>query len=243
MVEDITPRKEMEAELSEVKKQLVAGRERERLYLAQELHDEPLQELYGVLYQLEDLTNFTSGDEGHSGVQEAQSAINRIINRLRSICVELRPPTLAHFGLEGAIRELADRYRTEHPEIHLHLELRQDGILLPEQVRLTLYRILQQALNNVHRHAQASEVSIRVKSLPDLMILEVEDNGKGFSVPPRWVSFVREGHLGLAGAAERAEIVNGTFQVISAPDNGTLVRVSMPRLTGEKDSGSEALTG
>ena len=235
LVEDITSRKVMEAELAEVNKRLVASRERERLYLAQELHDEPLQELYGLLYQLEDLTNYVQGEESTSSLEEAQSAVNRIINTLRGICRELRPPALAHFGLEGAIRELAERFGNEHPEIKLHLDLMYDGQLLTEQVRLTLFRILQQALSNVARHARASNVYIRFKYSQDQAGLEVDDDGIGFSMPAGWVSFVREGHLGLAGAAERAEIVNGHFRVTSSPGKGTMIRVTVPREANVKE--------
>jgi signal transduction histidine kinase len=103
-----------------------------------------------------------------------------------------------------------------------------DGQRLSEEVRMTLYRILQQALNNIVRHAQASNVSVRLRYNHGEDVLEVEDNGVGFSVPPRWVRFVREGHFGLAGAAERAETINGRFQVISAPGKGTRVRVTVP---------------
>lgn len=230
----------MEAELVEVNKRLIDSRERERLYLAQELHDEPLQELYGLLYQMEDLSNYVQGEENLSSLEEAQSTVNRIINTLRSICRELRPPALAHFGLEGAIRELIERFSNEHPEIKLHLDLMYDGQLLTEQVRLTLYRIFQQVLSNVARHAQASNVYIRFKYNQDQASLEVEDDGIGFSVPVRWVAFVRGGHLGLAGAAERAETINGRLRVTSSPGKGTMIRVAVPREGNSKDQGRKS---
>jgi PAS domain S-box-containing protein len=228
MVEDISLRKQMEAELAEVQRRLIASREKERLYLAQELHDDPLQELYGLMYQLEDVSSNLPDGQAYTELRDALTSVNRIINKLRNISRELRPPTLSSFGLEGAIRELCDRFQDEHPELKMRLDLMYDGQRLSEEVRMTLYRILQQALNNIVRHAQASNVSVRLRYNHGEDVLEVEDNGVGFSVPPRWVRFVREGHFGLAGAAERAETINGRFQVISAPGKGTRVRVTVP---------------
>jgi len=228
MAEDITARKQMEAELAEVNKQLVVSRERERLRLAQELHDEPLQELYGLMYQLSDFTKYIDDPEGLNELQSAQGVVGHLIDSLRSICRELRPPALAPFGLEGAIREYAERFQDEHPDIKLEMDLKYDGQILPEQVRLTLFRILQQALSNIVRHAQASLVKIRFQFDSGQIVLEIEDNGKGFTVPKRWVSLVRDGHLGLAGAAERVETVDGKFHVDSAPGRGTLIQVTVP---------------
>jgi PAS domain S-box-containing protein len=228
MVEDISLRVQMEAELVEVQRRLVVGREHERLYLAQELHDDPLQELYGLMYRLDEFKVYLEDDQSLAELQEAQITVNRIINTLRGISRELRPPTLAPFGLEGAIRELCDRIQEDHPEIKLHLDLMRDGQRLSEEVRLTLYRILQQALTNVIRHSKANNVYVRFKFDQGSDILEIEDDGIGFEVPPRWVPFVREGHLGLAGSEERAETINGYFSVISSPGKGAMVRVSVP---------------
>jgi PAS domain S-box-containing protein len=230
MAEDITPRKQIEAELSEVNKQLVVSREKERLSLAQELHDEPLQELYGLMYQLSDFTKYIQEPEGLNELQSAQTVVGRLIDSLRGICRELRPPALAPFGLEGAIREYAERFQEEHPEIHLDMDMMNDSQILPEHVRLTLFRIVQQALSNIVRHAQATQVTIRFRFDSSQILLEVEDNGKGFAVPKRWVSLVRDGHLGLAGAAERVETVDGKFHVDSAPGRGTTIQVVVPRL-------------
>lgn len=231
MVEDITARKQMEAELSEVKRQLVASRELERLRLAQELHDEPLQELYGLMYQLSDFTKYIESSEGQDELQSAQDMVTRLINSLRSICRELRPPALAPFGLSGAIRELAERFSEDHPDIHLEVDLMEDGQALPKPVRLTLFRILQQALSNILRHAHAKRVEVRFEFNARQVLLEIQDDGQGFVVPKRWVSLVRGGHLGLAGAAERVETVDGEFHVISAPGQGTLIQVVVPRTT------------
>jgi PAS domain S-box-containing protein len=229
MFKDITARKQLESELSEIRRELVTSRENERLHLAQEIHDDPLQELYGLLYQLDSLRE-TIGERGEvPEVETLNIGLNQVIQKLRAICGELRPPTLTPFGLEGAIREHADQFQSKHPGITVLLDLMYDGQNLSEEMRITLFRIYQQALSNSLRHAEASHISIRFRYDQRQVLLEIEDNGKGFEVPFRWVEFVRQKHLGLAGAAERAQMVNGHLEIISKPGKGTSVRVTAPR--------------
>jgi PAS domain S-box-containing protein len=229
MIEDITLRKQMQAELSEVQKRLLEGREFERMQLAQELHDVPIQDLYGILYQLNDFDHMIAEEGNLAEWANMRATIQGVINTLRGICGELRSPTLVPFGLEGAIREHADQFNIKHPHIEVQLDLKHDGSALPEQMRLNLFRIYQQAMTNVARHAEATKVSVSFTWDENLVSLRIHDNGRGFEVPPRWIRLVREGHLGLVGAAERAELIGGRFQVISGFGKGTLIEVTVPR--------------
>jgi PAS domain S-box-containing protein len=228
MIEDITFRKRMQSELLEVQRQLGAGREQERLRLAQELHDDPLQELYGVIYQIEAVKEVIQGSDSEDDLHLMRNSVQSVINKLRAICGELRPPALTPFGLESAIREHADTFQSQHPEIRVHLDLAYDGQYLSEQMRLTIFRVYQQAIANVARHSQAQNATVRFKLDEQGAVLEIEDDGQGFIVPLNWVNFTRKKHLGLAGAAERAELLGGTLEVISAPGEGTLVRLVVP---------------
>jgi signal transduction histidine kinase len=219
----------MEAELAEVHQRLMAGREQERMQLAQELHDVPLQDLYVALYQLNDFDEARQDEEAfHTLLREQTETVRQVIYTLRAICGELRSPTLSPFGLEGAIREHAEQFQAKNPQPRIHLELMSDDQMLPEEVRLNLFRIYQQALTNVVRHAEARNVTVRFHWNEDEIILEVEDDGRGFEVPRRWIRLAREGHLGLVGAAERAELTGGRFQVFSTPGKGTRVVVQAP---------------
>jgi signal transduction histidine kinase len=122
MIEDITARKQMEAELAELQHRLMAGREQERMRLAQELHDVPLQDLYVALYQLNEFDEARHEAETfHSLLQEQSETIRQVINTLRAICGELRSPTLSPFGLEGAIREHAEQFQAKQPKPRIHL--------------------------------------------------------------------------------------------------------------------------
>lgn len=233
LFEDITYRKRMEAELREVKRQLIISEEKQRLYLAQELHDDPMQELYGVLFQLETLDLET---EQNSGLQDelqvqlklTKDMIEQIIQKLRVMCGQLRPINLAPFGLEGAIREHIDKFKEEHPNLIVKLDLSYDGQLLSDEVRISLFRIYQQAMGNIIRHAQANRIVVRFFYDHHKASLEVEDDGVGFEVPPRLFMLTRQDHLGIAGAAERAELLGGRLTIRSAPGKGTLVRAVVP---------------
>jgi PAS domain S-box-containing protein len=228
IIENISDRKQIQDELEEVRRRLMDSLEMERLHLARDLHDGPVQDLYGVTYQLEDLRDDLVTKHSSETIDAAQILLRKVVRSLREICGELRPPALAPFGLEKAIRSHADKFCQEYPQLYLNLDLSPDGQLLPEAVRLALFRIYQQMLVNVVRHANASQVWVRFKLLDDQAILEIEDDGAGFEAPSRWIDLVREGHLGLAGAAERAEAIGGKLEVKTSPGEGTLIRVWAP---------------
>lgn len=228
MFEDITYRKQMEAELREIKRQLIISQEEQKTRLAKELHDDPMQELYGVLFQLETLDDSVSRSEIQSQINLSKGSIEQVIYKLRVICGQLRPFSLAPFGLEVAIREHIDKFQEEHPKLNVKMELTYDGQMLSEEVRISLFRIYQQALGNVIRHAQADNLIVRFFYDDQQVTLEVEDNGVGFEVPFSWLTLARQDHLGLAGAAERAELLGGKLIIHSKPGQGTLVRTVIP---------------
>ena len=227
---EIAERKRIELELTELRHRLERNRDRDRLHLAQELHDGPMQDLYGVTYRLEALKPALPDEASLVHLAAAQTTFEQVIGTLRSICGNLRPPTLAPFGLEKAIRSDVDRFQQEHPELKVELELMTDGQALPEGVRLALFRIYQEALNNLVRHAEAGGVWIRFTVNTAEVVLEVQDDGRGFKVPDGWIELARKGHFGLAGAAERAEAIGGSFKVTSTPGGWTALRTVVPRL-------------
>lgn len=216
-------------ELDEVKSRLIESRERERLRLAQELHDAPIQDLYGLIYQLDELNEFIHDEEGQVVLEEFHNTTNRIINTLRGMCGELRPASLSPFGLEVAIRDHVEKFREQNPGIAVHMHLMRDQQVLSDRLRLNLFRIYQQAMANVASHAHATEVFIRFGWDDDYITLEIEDNGIGFELPQQWIELVRQEHFGLMGVAERVESMHGRLEVISAPGKGTLIHASVPR--------------
>lgn len=231
--DDITERKQMEAELAEMQHRLAEAREAERLHLARELHDGPVQDLHALDLRL------SSGEESFDSqagpaVAEVQDTVEDVARTLRVICGELRPPALAPFGLSVAVRSHAETFMQEHPELEIGLDLTSDGQALPEEMRLALFRVYQQALDNVVQHAEASHVLVRFQMDDEQVRLAIEDDGRGFEVPHRWIYLARRGHLGLLGAVERAEAIGGRLDVESAPGQGTVVRVIAPRPENEE---------
>lgn len=240
IIEDISPRKEMEQELITVKRELARSREKERLFMAQELHDGPIQDLYATTYQLQALKRVIDGEKSARLVENVLQQFNQVNDTLRTICNDLRPPTLAAFGLSSAVRSHAERFQNLYPDLTISLDLAEDDLWLPEYVRLTLFRITQEMLSNIAKHAEATQVVIRFELNRSDLVLEIQDNGNGFEVPDRWIELVREGHLGLLGASERAEEIDGSLTILSTPGSGTIVRVTAPRPDEEPNERSVA---
>ncbi len=220
-------------EAAEVRRHLVEGREAERQYLARELHDGPLQELEAL--RLVVGSTASQASPGLSGAETAALAerVLAVIAKLRNVASELRPPSLAPFGLAAAIRSHVAQLRAAHPTLRVDLDLPSDGELLPVQVRSALYRIYREAVSNVERHAAAHRISVQLTLEPGQVSLTVSDDGQGFEVPRRWVTFARQGHLGLLGAVEWAEAAGGRLDVESSPGQGTTVRVTCGLTPGQ----------
>jgi len=227
IAEDITEIKRVENEMAEMKSRLQTNVEIERLHLAQELHDGPMQELYSAIYQIESLRG-ASENQQKDTLGNVKQNLQKVLHELRSTAKDLRPPTIANFGLEKAIRSHIEDFQEKYPDLRIRLFLAQDRQLLPESVRLALFRIYQHSMANVARHSEASEVSVHFTFDAEEARLEISDNGKGFNVPPNWVLLARQGHYGLAGAAERVQALAGTFKVESQSGHGTSVRVVIP---------------
>lgn len=231
---DITEHKKAEEEVRkslaqiEVQRRLMQSREKERLRIAQDLHDGPLQNLIGITFEIKDLTAGITEPAPRQQAEALEAALQNTIKEIRVFSSQLRPPVLTPFGLEKAIQSHAGSFQTQHPEMQIHLELDEDGRRLNEEVRLVLFRIVQELLNNIVRHAAADNVWIRMKLAPTEVMLEVQDNGCGFDVPTSWVEMARQGHLGLVGVQERAGSVNGFVDILSRPHQGTTVRVTIP---------------
>lgn len=227
IVENITEQKRIELEMAELNNRLQASMELERLRLAQELHDSPMQSLYSAIYRIEELRSHAD-PKLKEALGDVKQHIQNVLQDLRATAKELRPPTIFNFGLENAIRSHANDIVEKHPNLNVHLSLAHDRQILPEKVRLALFRIFQQSLANVIRHARATEVHVRFAFDAEEANLEITDNGRGFVVPQNWIDFVRQGHYGLAGAAERANALGGVFTVQSKPGHSTTIRVIIP---------------
>jgi len=212
----------------EVQRRLLQHREMERIRIARDLHDGPIQELLALGFTLQSALASTGNLETIQILENMRVELQRLISDLRQVCNDLRPPTLGSFGLEKAIRSHAMAFRERHPEIQIHLDLEPESVRLDESARLALFRIYQESLNNIFRHAEATEVHIRLCFKPRSLTLQIQDNGKGFDFPENWVNLVRNGHFGLAGIHEHAETAGGEVQIESVLGQGTCITVEIP---------------
>jgi PAS domain S-box-containing protein len=228
MVEDISAEKQALADLNEMRLSLLKVVDEERLHLAQELHDGPMQDLYAATYKLEEVRVGVVNPVILTEITETQDILKSVAGSLRLVCGNLRPPTLVNLGVDRVIQSHVDKIRQETniPVIELNLEPEKGR--LTKDLRLGFFRIYQECINNVLRHAQASKVKITLVIHDTQAVMRVEDNGQGFKVPERWVELLHHGHYGLVGLSERVQTMKGDLQVNSEPGQGTQVAVTIP---------------
>jgi len=209
--------------------------ERERARWARELHDSILQGLGSRRVSLS--TALKSGDKERleAVVEETIEDIARDIEELRALISELRPATLDQLGLVAALGDLAER--VEHgAKIEFETELEVDEGRLDPELETVVYRLVQEALNNVAKHAGAGRVQLQVRSGESRLAVLISDDGKGFDIEGDFSGF------GLAGMRERVELAGGELQIESMPGSGTRVSASMPIEAGG-DSGLDEAAG
>jgi signal transduction histidine kinase len=205
-------------------RRLVTIQESERGYIARELHDEAGQALSSIMISLELLKeSATRPQEVIESVGKLESLVNCLMEDLHRMAINLRPASLDHLGLSAALSQLIDSY-IEKYRLKVDIEILGTQDRLPADVESALYRIIQEALTNVARHANASRVDIVIENHPEGMIMVIEDDGIGFS-PEEKLQLSR---IGLLGMRERAEMLGGKLLIESAPGMGTTLRVEIP---------------
>ncbi len=217
---------EKEAVRQALLKALVRAQEDERARLALELHDGAGQTLTSLLVRLKVMEKQTVSEELRDNVSDMCEAFSETIEQVRGIAYRLRPSALAEFGLDIALRSLVQDM-AEAAGLTAECNLKLGDRRLPFEVESTLYRIAQESLTNIVRHAQASHIFVELVSLPYAICLRVDDDGAGFN-PEKIVNSGDTRRLGLVGMQERAEMLDGSLEVHSGLDAGTSVRVRIP---------------
>ena len=203
---------------------VTAGQEEERRRLARELHDDTIQSLIALNQQGQLAQMTLDGHPALDQLTEMQELTAQMINDLRRITRNLRPIYLEDLGLAPALDMLA---RDTSIILNIPVNFKTSGPdrrLRPE-VELALYRIAQEALNNVARHAQASHATVSLDFTHDVVTLKITDDGCGFEVPESPAEMAPEGHYGLLGLYERAELIGARLTIQSTHEQGTCVRV------------------
>jgi len=208
----------LERERQQSGRRVLAAQEAERIGIARDLHDEVGQLLTGALLQLNSVAE--SAPANHQEIDEAKQAVRRALDEVRRISSELRPEMLEHLGLLSALTELS----TTFERVSGVLVERQFDPALPKlapDVELAVYRIAQESLTNVARHAQASRVRITLERGHDSVVLRVIDDGRGFEGIP-------EEHGGLRSMRERALLVEGALAIKDSAHGGVELRLEVP---------------
>jgi len=198
-------------------RRVVEAQELERRRLARELHDETGQALTSILLGLKSLEDAVDTDKARGSVAGLRELVVATLQDVRRLAVELRPKVLDDFGLVPALERLTESF-AEQTEIDVRFETALGGERLPAELETALYRIVQEALTNIVKHAHARSVSIVLARKPDTVALVIEDDGRGFDP-----ATTREGGFGLEGMRERIGLLDGKLQIESRADAGTTI--------------------
>lgn len=208
----------------------INAHEEERKRIARQLHDDTAQSLSMLIINLERLDGLMPPDQPdvRTRLVAARELATRTLIDLRQTAYDLRPTMLDDLGLAPAIRWYA-RSRLEEAGVHVRLDIANEAtIRLPPQLETTLYRIAQEAMTNIVRHADATTATIHLARENSQICLRIEDDGRGFDVAQTPRQAVGRQHFGLLGMRERAELVGGGVTLLSQPGRGTCLEVILP---------------
>ncbi len=223
--EDVTEERRRRLMLESFATHVVLGQEEERKRISQELHDGPLQSLILLCRQLDRLAPDRSKSAEFSARDEVRTNVGQIIDELRSIARGLRPSALDDLGLVASLGQLLSEVE-RHGDVATSLVVSGSECRPPSLVELTIFRIAQEAISNVQRHAAASRLTVALDFADDGLHVRIDDDGVGFD--PRAARPPEASSLGMAGMAERARLIGATLEVHSDPGSGTSMRVSVP---------------
>jgi len=218
----------MQGQLRQLSRQILSTQEEERRAISRELHDVIAQTLTGINVRLAALAkeaaiNVKGLDRN---ITRTQRLVEKSVDIVHRFARELRPAVLDDLGLISALHSFVKNY-SKRTHLHVHLKVFAGVEQLDNSTRTVLFRVAQEALTNVARHAQASRVEVSIQKLPDFICMKIQDDGKSFQVE-RALNAKGRKRLGLLGMRERLEMVRGRFEIVSSPGKGTTVTAQIP---------------
>jgi PAS domain S-box-containing protein len=225
IVEDVTQRKLVEAEREELLRRLVSAQEDEQRRISRELHDQMGQSLAALLLGLKTLKDSVKEEPTLDSIQRLQDITNRIADEMHSLIRELRPTALDDLGLQTALANYLEEWSQRS---NVAIDFHSNGLLnqrLGSQLESTIYRIVQEAVNNTIKHANAENISIILEKRGSRVLLIVEDDGAGFDVEALLKTPAKNRRFGLLGMQERVALIGGSLSIESTPGVGTTVLV------------------
>jgi signal transduction histidine kinase len=207
---------------------LMTEREEERKALARDLHDLVIQDLLSFNYRLEGAQHRKPPDVLQEELVSIREGIRQVVDELRQLCSDLRPPAIDSYGLPVAIHSLAQVW-SDRCGVEVQLEIDPDWGRLPEPIELSVFRIVQEGLNNIRKHAKARHVQLSLQRTPTAnLLIRLSDDGQGLSRTPDLASLSARKHFGLLGISERVALLGGTMKINPSPSGGVTLEVEIP---------------
>jgi PAS domain S-box-containing protein len=230
VINDITKRKVAEEALRRLPSRILESQEEERKKIALEIHDGIGQTLSAIKYRVENALRLLSGQEALGVSQALEPIITTVqdaVEEIRRISMDLRPSSLSELGILATLSWHCRQFEATYSDIRIEksLDIQEDN--LSDTLRSVIYRITQEALNNIAKHSAATLIHFSLAQRGDRVELSIRDNGEGFNAESLLVNS-RPDQLGLTGMKERAELSGGTFSIESEVGTGTTVRASWP---------------
>lgn len=204
------------------------SQEEERKRIARDLHDDTVQSLIAIGQRIELCrASLDDPEEARAQLTDVRHMVTETIQSVRHFSRELRPLALEDLGLVPALQLLVnDLARADSLEAELEVDGQPQG--LAPDLEVAIYRIVQEALQNVRKHAHASEIRVRAEFTDEGVAVAVRDDGVGFIVPPSPTDLASQGNFGLMGIEERAQLFGGKLEIHSQPGDGTEIKVTLP---------------
>ena len=227
---DITEEKKAEGLIHSLSQQLLQAQERERQMISYELHDRVAQDLSALKIGFDTLLDGQTAlqEELHEKTNKLSNVINKAIQIVRNLSYDLRPPNLDEMNIAEALKI----YIEEFSEIsHMRIDFQTvgtRGLNLDSESKIHLYRLIQEGLNNTHKHAQASAAWVKLAFASENITLYIKDNGIGFDIKERESKLDHEKRLGLRSMRERVKLLGGRMKVKSRPGEGTKISITFP---------------
>lgn len=212
--------------------EVLKAHENERRLIACELHDDAVQELLVIAKKVEGLLESTPDLKDNMGINAGsewiKNSILRVARNLRDLGTNLRPDILDTMGLIPALKWLASRMNNEH-KINTSIVTNSKQMRIKPQVEVMVFRIVQESLNNIKLHAQASKAIVKVSFTPNYLKITIKDDGVGFDLTEaRQRRWVREGRCGILGMQQRTQLLKGNFNITSQRNGGTTTTIELP---------------
>jgi signal transduction histidine kinase len=211
---------------------LVESQEAERRRIALEIHDDTLQTLLAIANKLDSVASAPLAPEQSKGILWAKERLSQSMEDLRRMSMNLRPSVLDNFGLVAGVRWLVDN--TGQGRCHITTLVKGEPQKMSSLAEVTVFRVVQESLSNIHRHSQAEHASITLEFDHHHLELDIQDDGIGFAQPERFSAYAERNKLGLIGMEQRILAIGGTLDLQSSPGIGTHLHAIIPYMVSDE---------